>query len=239
MYQAFMSGYVRRINQATFKVTIGGVRIGTAKYTRLAQINLKSRIITFSKYAIENVPERGRRYLVLHELAHVKEASHNKRFWDFVGKYEPDYRLIGRNLENAFKKNVKAGEKRDDSVIHRPTFLNALMGSHLTKQASEPANGQHIAGSDNAIESALHNLTNNGSHDASHNVMNNSLNNVLNNVVDIEKPIVYAEDPDQALWNEIEEEFTYWRDDSDEDSDVEGGTECDGGAWSFENPEDK
>jgi Protein of unknown function DUF45 len=215
MYQAFMSGYVRRINQATFKVTIGGVRIGTAKYTRLAQINLKSRIITFSKYAIENVPERGRRYLVLHELAHVKEASHNKRFWDFVGKYEPDYHLIGRNLENAFKKNVKAGEKRDDSVIHRPPILNALMGSHLTKQESEPANSQIIASSDNVI------------------------NTVMHNVVDIEKPVVYAEDPDQKLWDEIAEEFTYWRDDSDEDSDVEGGTEYDGGAWSFDNPEDK
>ena len=209
-----MSGYVRRINQATFKVTIGGVRIGTAKYTRLAQINLKSRIITFSKYAIENVPERGRRYLVLHELAHVKEASHNKRFWDFVGKYEPDYRLIGRNLENAFKKNVKAGERHDDGVIQRPLILNALMGHHLTKQETEIANGPLIA------------------------IPNNVLDSATGNVVDMEPPAAYAEDPDQALWNEIEEEFTYWRDDSDEDSDVEGGTEYDGTAWTFENPEE-
>src|SRR5437868_2022502 len=80
-YQAFMAGYVRRINEATLNVTVGGVRIGTAKYSRLAQINLQSRIITFSRFAIENVPERGRRYLVIHELAHVQEASHNNRFW--------------------------------------------------------------------------------------------------------------------------------------------------------------
>lgn len=102
-----MSGYVRRINEATFNVAIGGVRIGNAKYSRLAQINLKSRIITFSRYAIENVPERGRRYLVIHELAHVKEPSHNKHFWELVGRFEPNYRQIEKNLELAFKQNVK------------------------------------------------------------------------------------------------------------------------------------
>lgn len=102
-----MSGYVRRVNEATFKVTIGGIRIGSAKYSRLAQINLKSRIITFSRFAIENVPERGRRYLVIHELAHVKEPSHNKRFWQLVEQYEPDYRQVSRSLQLAFKQNVK------------------------------------------------------------------------------------------------------------------------------------
>lgn len=112
MYIAFMSGYVRRINEATFNVTIGGIRIGSAKYTRLAQINLKSRIITFSRFAVENVPERGRRYLVLHELAHVKEASHNKRFWDFVSFWEPDYAQVNKDLQSAFRKNVKEDQKR-------------------------------------------------------------------------------------------------------------------------------
>lgn len=103
-----MAGYVRRINEATLNVTIGGVRIGSAKYTRLAQINLKSRIITFSRHAIENVPERGRRYLVLHELSHVLEASHNKKFWAYVERYEPEYQKIGKELDRAFKRNVRA-----------------------------------------------------------------------------------------------------------------------------------
>ncbi len=108
MYQHFMAGYVRRINEATLNVTIGGVRIGSAKYTRLAQINLKSRIITFSRHAIENVPERGRRYLVLHELSHVLEASHNKKFWAYVERHEPHYQKIGKELDKAFKRNVRA-----------------------------------------------------------------------------------------------------------------------------------
>jgi hypothetical protein len=116
MYQAFMVGYVRRLNEATFNVTIGGVRIGTAKYTRLAQINLKTRIITFSRFAVENVPERGRRYLVLHELAHVKEASHNRQFWQHVERFEPNYRQVGRSLELAFQRNVK-----EDKHSHHQT----------------------------------------------------------------------------------------------------------------------
>jgi hypothetical protein len=123
-YQAFMAGYVRRINEATLNVTIGGVRIGSAKYSRLAQINLQSRIITFSRYAIENVPERGRRYLVIHELAHVKEPSHNQRFWQIVGRYEPDYKRINREIQRAFSQNVRAAE----STIYAPS-LNLFCGS--------------------------------------------------------------------------------------------------------------
>jgi hypothetical protein len=111
LYKSFMHSYVKRINDSTFKVTIGGIRIGNAKYSRLAQINLKSRIITFSRFAIENVPERGRRYLVLHELAHVLEASHNKRFWNLVEFHEPEYHEIGLTLDKAFKKNVQKHER--------------------------------------------------------------------------------------------------------------------------------
>jgi hypothetical protein len=105
--QSFMVGYVRRINEATFRVVIGGVRIGRAKYSRLAQINLRSRIITFSRFAIENVPERARRYLVIHELAHVVEAGHNARFWELVARYEPAYREVDRQLTAIFKENIR------------------------------------------------------------------------------------------------------------------------------------
>jgi hypothetical protein len=111
LYKSFMQSYVKRINDATFNVTIGGVRIGSAKYTRLAQINLKTKVITFSRFAIENVPERGRRYLVLHELAHVHEASHNQHFWNLVSRHEPDYKDIGIDLDRAFKKNVLSHER--------------------------------------------------------------------------------------------------------------------------------
>jgi hypothetical protein len=136
MYQAFMIGYVRRINEASFNVTIGGVRIGSAKYSRLAQINLQSRIITFSRFAVENVPERGRRYLVLHELAHVKEANHNKKFWGQVERYEPNYRAVSRELEVAFKNNVRDEHQR----LKKMSFSNSLARSSHKDVHSQVSN---------------------------------------------------------------------------------------------------
>lgn len=120
-----MAGYVKRINDATLRVPIGGIRIGSAKYSRLAQINLRTHIITFSRYAIENVPERGRRYLVIHELAHVKEANHNKKFWGLVSDHEPRYKEIGKELDSAFKKNVIAEQRqlKRKGLIYQPKLF--------------------------------------------------------------------------------------------------------------------
>lgn len=156
MYQAFMAGYVKRINDATFGVTIGGVKIGSAKYTRLAQINLRSRVITFSRFAVENVPERGRRYLVLHELAHVKEYNHNQKFWGHVERFEPDYRQVGKSLQSAFTKNVREDQQKrvyellknpvDGQIETAAKILGARLMNNktvesllLTSQSSEEA----------------------------------------------------------------------------------------------------
>lgn len=144
-YQSFMAAYVRRINEATLNVTIGGVRIGSAKYSRLAQINLQSRIITFSQFAIENVPERGRRYLVIHELAHVKEPSHNQRFWQIVARYEPDYKRINREIQTAFSKNVRAAE----STIQAPA-MNLFCGGDEIDEWDAMENFIIIGGSESS-----------------------------------------------------------------------------------------
>jgi hypothetical protein len=148
MYQSFMTGYVRRLNEATFNVTLGGIRIGSAKYSRLAQINLKTRVITFSRYAIENVPERGRRYLVIHELAHVLEASHNKVFWNHVERFEPNFKAIGKQLDLAFKRNVREEQMNRSPVqlpnaitgrLERPKLLlsNPLMNGFDSEQSED------------------------------------------------------------------------------------------------------
>jgi hypothetical protein len=233
MYQAFMSGYVRRINQATFKVAIGGVRIGHAKYSRLAQINLKSRIITFSRYAIENVPERGRRYLVLHELAHVKESSHNQRFWGYVGQFEPDYRKIGHNLENAFKRNVtdsqrgglKSGQTIANFALHQKKRELSNQEVSIIHQAQHPAaanGGILIDTTGSAIITAPH---------------PQELQAVGGAVLNPTEMPGAAEETD--IWEEIAEEYTYWKDDSDEDSDVDmSGTEYDDDSGSFEGCDD-
>lgn len=41
-------------------------------------------------------------YVVVHELSHLKEHNHSKRFWELVGIYFPDYRVAKKWLkENA------------------------------------------------------------------------------------------------------------------------------------------
>lgn len=136
LYRTSMHSYVEGINNSTFKVTIGGVRIGSAKYSRLAQINLKTRIITFSRFAVENVPERARRYLVLHELAHVLEAGHNRDYWNYVKIFEPDYKRIGKDLDNAFKENVRRHERQAKQNLVENSLPSAPFDTQLLKQAN-------------------------------------------------------------------------------------------------------
>ncbi len=158
-----MIGYVKRINDATLRVPIGGVRIGSAKYSRLAQINLKTHIITFSRYAIENVPERGRRYLVIHELAHVKEASHNKHFWELVGEHEPNYKQVGKELDRAFHENVKSDLRRSRRDAEIPAqgklFPSTLRDDDYFDNLKEDAHTETDL-DDNEVDEAFEELKN-------------------------------------------------------------------------------
>lgn len=43
------------------------------------------------------------RYLLIHELSHGQHMNHSKRFWNRVGKFEPDYRRLDRQLTEAWR----------------------------------------------------------------------------------------------------------------------------------------
>jgi predicted metal-dependent hydrolase len=46
------------------------------------------------------LPEPLADYLIVHELAHLKEFNHGKKFWEVVGQTIPDYREKRRELKN-------------------------------------------------------------------------------------------------------------------------------------------
>ena len=39
-------------------------------------------------------------YVVVHEIAHIKEKNHGKKFWSLVGKYYPNYKSARVYLRN-------------------------------------------------------------------------------------------------------------------------------------------
>lgn len=110
--EAEFGAYVRRLNDETLRAPMRGVRIGAARRSRLAQCNTATGVLTFSRYAIDGMPPRALRYLVLHELAHLFEANHSARFWAHVARHEPDYkaqRLIAQAHHARMTELAEAG----------------------------------------------------------------------------------------------------------------------------------
>ncbi len=48
-------------------------------------------------------------YVIYHELAHVTEMNHSKRFWDLLGKYDPHSKRHDRELNRVSKKVIQVG----------------------------------------------------------------------------------------------------------------------------------
>jgi hypothetical protein len=98
--------YVRRVNDTTFQFELREVNIGRAAKSRLAMCNTRTKSLTFSSYAIDGMPELALRYLIIHELAHLKEANHSSRFWALVARHCPDYKHQGQVAQAHFRRNT-------------------------------------------------------------------------------------------------------------------------------------
>ena len=65
-------------------------RWGSCNHINNISINYK--LLQFEKKAIE--------YVVIHELAHIQEKNHSKKFWDIVALYMPDYKTVESTLKS-------------------------------------------------------------------------------------------------------------------------------------------
>lgn len=43
------------------------------------------------------------RYLMIHELSHGRHMNHSRRFWNLVGRLEPDYRQLDKDLAESWR----------------------------------------------------------------------------------------------------------------------------------------
>jgi predicted metal-dependent hydrolase len=90
--KAELSTYATELNQSTLNSPVKGFSVGSAKHSRLAQVNLKTGIITVSKYCMGQMPEQAFRYLLLHELTHFYHGGHGADFWQKVRQFCLDAR---------------------------------------------------------------------------------------------------------------------------------------------------
>ena len=57
-------------------------------------------------YRIIHLPEELADYLVVHELCHLKEFNHSRRFWELVSQAVPDYKILRNRLRNFSKEQL-------------------------------------------------------------------------------------------------------------------------------------
>lgn len=51
-------------------------------------------------YKIAALPERLARYIIVHEICHLKEMNHSKKFWGLVELAVPEHREVRKELRN-------------------------------------------------------------------------------------------------------------------------------------------
>jgi len=54
-------------------------------------------------YKIISLSEDLQNYIIVHELCHLKELNHGRKFWELVGKTVPDYKESRKKLKNYSK----------------------------------------------------------------------------------------------------------------------------------------
>lgn len=88
------------INKTKYYADIMGLKYGritiTSAKTRFGSCSSKGNI-SYS-YRLMLYPEAAREYVVVHELAHLVEMNHSKRFYSIVEKVLPDYKIRKRML---------------------------------------------------------------------------------------------------------------------------------------------
>ena len=83
--------YAHQMGVCPTKINITSAKRVFGSCTSKKHLNFSFRLALYPYEAIE--------YVVVHELCHIKEMNHSKRFWAEVEKILPDYKLRRRLLK--------------------------------------------------------------------------------------------------------------------------------------------
>ena len=73
------------------KIRIKDIKYAWGSCSSNKNITINHKLIVYSEMAI--------RYVILHELCHLKYMNHSKDFWNLVEKYMPDYKQIKKEFK--------------------------------------------------------------------------------------------------------------------------------------------
>lgn len=73
------------------KITIKKIKYAWGSCSSKKNITINLELIKYSEKAIK--------YVILHELCHLKYMNHSKEFWNLVQKYMPDYKQIKKEFK--------------------------------------------------------------------------------------------------------------------------------------------
>lgn len=78
-----------------------GVTMPTIRFQKMknkwASCSIERKILTLNKDVI-NLPEESVRYILIHELLHLKIPTHNRLFRAFLGVYFPEWQEVHQQL---------------------------------------------------------------------------------------------------------------------------------------------
>ncbi len=95
LYQKPFEARVAEINNRTFNFNYAGVKLKFVQ-SKWGSCNSKKELVFSSKLLL--CPDFVMDYIIIHELAHLKEMNHSDRFWKLVETYDPHYKKAERWL---------------------------------------------------------------------------------------------------------------------------------------------
>ena len=89
--EKYVNELVKQTGLVPNKITIKQIKYAWGSCSSKKNITINLELIKYSEQAIK--------YVILHELCHIKYMNHSKDFWNLVEKYMPDYKQVKKEFK--------------------------------------------------------------------------------------------------------------------------------------------